>query len=62
MGEALRKAYLGKLFTNNFGWSGVGLLLLVLLIVAVLLAAASGHQYNIVPAIGGDRRSSACRS
>ena len=49
LGETLTKNYLGKLFTNNFGWSGVGLLLLVLLVVAVLLAAATGHQYNIVP-------------
>ena len=27
LSEALTKAYLGKLFTNNYGWSGVGLLL-----------------------------------
>ncbi len=24
-------AYLGKLFTNNYGWSGIGLLLLLVL-------------------------------
>ncbi len=49
LGETLAKSYLGKLFTNNFGWSGVGLLLLVLIAVAVLLAARHGDQCNIVP-------------
>jgi len=51
LGEMLTKNYLGKLFTNNFGWSGIGLLLFVLLIAGVALAAAIGNQYNIVPYI-----------
>ena len=49
LGEALTKRYLGTLFKNNFGWSIAGLLLLVVLVLVVLLAAATGHQYNIVP-------------
>jgi uncharacterized membrane protein YgcG len=46
--ESLSKAYLGKLFTNNFGWSGFGLLLGVLVVAAVLLAIASSHQYSLL--------------
>ena len=42
LGETLTKNYLGKLFTNNFGWSGIGLLLLVLLVVA--RAARGRHR------------------
>ena len=46
--ETLEKNYLGKLFTNNYGWSGVGFGLLVLIVLAVLIAAASNHQNNII--------------
>ena len=31
LSEGLEQAYLGKLFTNNFGWSGLGLLAVVVL-------------------------------
>jgi uncharacterized membrane protein YgcG len=47
--EVLTEKYLGTLFNNNFGWSGVGLVLILLLIGGVLLAAASGRQYSIIP-------------
>jgi uncharacterized membrane protein YgcG len=46
--ESLSKTYLGKLFANNFGWSGVGLLLGVLVVAAVFLALASGNQYALL--------------
>jgi uncharacterized membrane protein YgcG len=41
---ALSQTYIGKLFANNFGWSGFGLFLGVLVVAAVLLAAASANQ------------------
>jgi uncharacterized membrane protein YgcG len=50
--ESLSKAYLGKLFANNFGWSGAGLLLGVLVVAAVLLALASGNQYDLLWVLG----------
>jgi uncharacterized membrane protein YgcG len=50
--ETLEKSYLGKLFTNNYGWSGVGFGLLVLIVLAVLIAAASNHPNNIVAVLG----------
>ena len=60
--ETLEKNYLGKLFTNNYGWSGVGFALLVLIVLAVLIAAAANNQNNII----GDPRHGiavrACRS
>jgi hypothetical protein len=34
--EGLSDAYLGKLFRNNFGWSGLGLAASILLVVAVI--------------------------
>lgn len=60
LSEDLSKAYLGKLFANNFGWSGFGLLLSVLVVGAILLAvAASGYRRDllttlVVIAIFGD--------
>src|SRR5262249_60632846 len=40
---ALAKAYLGKLFTNNYGWSGLGLALVVGLIGAIFLSLFVSH-------------------
>jgi uncharacterized membrane protein YgcG len=43
--EGLDSAYLGKLFTNNYGWSGIGLLLLVLLASILVLVTVAGPRY-----------------
>jgi uncharacterized membrane protein YgcG len=40
----LSEAYLGTLFTNNFGWSGFGLVAVVGLIVAVVLSLVFSHS------------------
>jgi uncharacterized membrane protein YgcG len=44
LSNGLEQAYLGKLFTNNFGWSGLGLVAVVALIVAVVLSLAFSHS------------------
>jgi uncharacterized membrane protein YgcG len=36
LSRALAKAYFGRLFTNNYGWSSVGLLLLILIVLLVV--------------------------
>jgi uncharacterized membrane protein YgcG len=46
LSEGLTNAYLGKLFTNNYGWSGGGLLLLLALAGILVLTAATGHRYT----------------
>src|SRR5215470_7154271 len=46
LSDGLDKAYLGKLFTNNFGWSGFGLAAVVALIVAVVLSLVFSHSEN----------------
>jgi uncharacterized membrane protein YgcG len=38
LSNGLESAYLGRLFTNNYGWSGFGLVAVVALIVLVLLS------------------------
>ena len=43
LSNALEKAYLGKLFTNNFGWSGLGLVLAVGLIVLIIASLIISH-------------------
>jgi len=43
--SSLDAAYLGKLFANNYGWSGGGLLLLLLLIAVLVIAASASHRY-----------------
>jgi uncharacterized membrane protein YgcG len=43
--DGLTSAYLGRLFTNNYGWSGGGLLLLLALVAILVLIAATGHRY-----------------
>jgi hypothetical protein len=42
--ERLEQTYLGKLFTNNYLWSAIGLLLALILIGAVLVLVASQGQ------------------
>jgi len=49
--ETLTKNYLGKLFTNNYGWSGIGFGLLVLIVVAVLITAAAINQNSVIPTL-----------
>jgi uncharacterized membrane protein YgcG len=44
LSSGLDQAYLGKLFTNNFGWSGLGLVAVVALIVAVVLSLVFSHS------------------
>jgi hypothetical protein len=44
LSDGLEKAYLGRLFANNFGWSGLGLLAVVVLIVLVLLSLIFSHS------------------
>jgi uncharacterized membrane protein YgcG len=46
LSDGLDKAYLGKLFTNNFGWSGFGLLAVVILIVLVIVSLVFSHSDN----------------
>ena len=46
LSDGLDRAFLGKLFTNNFGWSGFGLLAVVVLIVAVVLSLVFSHSDN----------------
>jgi len=41
--EGLSEAYLGKLFTNNFGWSGFGVVASVALVVAVIACVVMTH-------------------
>jgi uncharacterized membrane protein YgcG len=41
--QGLSEAYLGKLFTNNFGWSGLGLAASIVLVVAVVACVAATH-------------------
>src|SRR5262245_44058782 len=44
LSNGLDQAFLGKLFTNNFGWSGFGRVAAVALIVAVALSVAFSHS------------------
>ena len=44
LSEGLKKAYLGKLFTNNFGLAGFGLLIVIILIGLVLISLIESHN------------------
>jgi uncharacterized membrane protein YgcG len=44
LSNGLKQAYLGRLFTNNFGWAGFGLMAVVALIVLVVLSLAFSHS------------------
>jgi uncharacterized membrane protein YgcG len=46
LGSELAGAYLGKVFTNNYGWSVGGLLLLLVLVGILTLATVTGHRYT----------------
>jgi uncharacterized membrane protein YgcG len=48
LSEALQKAYLGKLFSNNYVWSTVGMLLAIAIVLAVLFVAPAGQQGMLV--------------
>src|SRR5262249_46480415 len=48
LSEALEKEYLGKLFSNNYGWSTVGILLAIAVVVAVLFVVPDGQQGVLV--------------
>jgi hypothetical protein len=48
LSEGLANAYLGKLFTNNFFWSGFGAVLTVAMVVAVLLAIGASHRSDLL--------------
>jgi uncharacterized membrane protein YgcG len=48
LSEALQKAYLGKLFSNNYVWSTVGILLAIAIVLAVLFVAPAGQQGMLV--------------
>jgi uncharacterized membrane protein YgcG len=41
--EGLESAYLGKLFTNNYGWSGLGLAAAIALVVLIVAGLGSSH-------------------
>lgn len=48
LSETLAKTYLGKLFTNNYGWSSLGLLLMILMAGAAIFALGSSHHYPLL--------------
>jgi uncharacterized membrane protein YgcG len=41
--QGLSQAYLGKLFTNNYGWSGLGVVASVALVVAIIVCVVMTH-------------------
>lgn len=43
--SSLEGAYLGKLFTNNYGWSVGGVLLLALLVAILVITASASFRY-----------------
>ena len=50
--EALQKSladsYLGKLFTNNFVWSTIGLAITLAVVIAVLVAIGASHRNDLL--------------
>src|SRR5439155_22951401 len=44
LSNGLDQAYLGKFFTNNYGWSSFGLVAVIALIVLVVLSLAFSHS------------------
>src|SRR5262249_22730147 len=52
LSNGLGNAYLGRLFTNNYGWSGFGLVMVVALIGLVLLSLIFGGERAGEVAIG----------
>jgi uncharacterized membrane protein YgcG len=51
LGAVLTKSYVGKLFSNNYGWSSVGLLLAVLGIVLALFLVSGGYRHVLLPTL-----------
>jgi uncharacterized membrane protein YgcG len=50
--EKLQQAYLGKLWKNNYNWSGFGFGLLVLVYVAVAITAGLAHRSDLLTGLG----------
>jgi len=48
LGEALSKTYLGRLFANNYAWSGIGLGLVLLFALAVLIVLGVARQTHVL--------------
>jgi uncharacterized membrane protein YgcG len=48
LGETLAKEYLGKLFSNNYGWSTLGILLAIVIVLAVFFVVPDGQQGLLV--------------
>lgn len=49
LAKALAKAYLGRLFANNYLWSGFGLALVALLVIGAIPVVGEIHQFPIGP-------------
>lgn len=47
--SALDRSYRGKLFTNNFGWSWLGMLLAILLVVAIAIVIGLSYGSDHAP-------------
>ena len=65
LSDGLKQAYLGRLFTNNFGWAGFGLVAVVVsLIGLVVLSLAFSHSCATQTGglISGRRRCRCCSS
>ena len=60
--DALSSAYLGKLFANNYLWSGLGLVLALLLFLAILVAAGDVQPHRRAGRPGRGRPLHASRS
>jgi uncharacterized membrane protein YgcG len=46
--DSLEKTYVGTLFTKNYLWSGLGLLLVLIVAAGVVAAAAASHNYELL--------------
>lgn len=53
LSSSLDERYLGKLFANNYGWSGLGLLLAVLIIAAAVFLVSGGYRHALLPTLIG---------
>jgi uncharacterized membrane protein YgcG len=51
--RALKQAYIGTLYRNNFGWSGFGLVAVVLVISAIILSYSDSYGSNAGGIIAG---------
>jgi uncharacterized membrane protein YgcG len=51
LSKGLEDAYLGKLFTNNFGWSGLGLLAVAMIIGLIVVSVIMSHSSDEAPGL-----------